>query len=131
MKDYVAQRSRWIDENLLADSAIPPTPSVTAIGGLNLSDSLLKFRAMLSTQANDLSKIHWRLAEVTSTNGPSFNPPTPRKYEIEAVWENEGNPDLNGEIPAKLLASGRTYRVRARDERGWPPEPHSAPVKSP
>jgi hypothetical protein len=110
MKDYVRIRARWCDTNLLTDPAVPSAPSIAAVGPLATPGASLKFNALPPSAPGLLGVVEWRLAEVTL--GPVAKPPVARQYEIEALWQSEGN--AAAEIPAKLVQAGRTYRVRAR-----------------
>jgi len=110
MKDYIDIRGRWCDANLLTDPAIPPTPAVVADGPLDFKSPAMKFRATLPANLPPHSTIQWRLAEITP--GPVTKPLVPRRYEIQALWEEAGQSTAT--IPTKEVESGRTYRVRAR-----------------
>ncbi len=60
--------------------------------------------------------MEWRIAKVTDTSSPNYDPNAPRDYEITTLWESgeltvSTNP-VN--IPGNYLQSGLTYRVRVR-----------------
>jgi len=108
MKDYVRQRGRWVDETLLADPALVPTPATAAEGTLDFSAKALKFRASLMKGGEVV--FQWRLAEVTP--GPRSKQQGPPRYEITALWQDGGA--SAAQIPTTQLEAGHTYRVRAR-----------------
>jgi hypothetical protein len=109
MKDFVAARGQWCDATLLADPAIPSTPVIKAARPLDFQSAALPFTA---TVAAPLAvSLQWRLAEVTPP-GASTPKSGPNRYEIQPLWEATGTTSM--EVPTKLLARGRTYRVRAR-----------------
>ena len=103
MKDYVRTRGAWVDETLLRDPAIPPTPRIARDGAL--------FRAVVPGGSAAEPKIHWRLAEITP--GAS-QPRQGTKYEITALWQTNGT--VTAQLPNGIIEAGRTYRVRARLE---------------
>lgn len=114
MKQYVEQRGRWIDETLLATA--PRTKPIIApankfvFGAPQLHLELNSPRSAL--------KVRWRLAEIDDSTRRSGNASGAGRYEIQPLWEAEGEASVN--IPGKLFENGRTYRVRARvqDARG-------------
>jgi hypothetical protein len=129
MKSYVAKRSKWIDNRLLSDYHPPAAPRISELAKVELGapnfDLHLDSKAEAST-----SKLRWRLAEVTVTNSPAFDPHQPWKYEIESLWDQESaDPQADAKAPTRLLAAGHTYRVRARwlDAGTW--SRWSAPVQ--
>ena len=58
--------------------------------------------------------LRWRVAEITDTNAPNYDPTEPQKYEIESVWESGPIPAFNPSIqlPANLVRVGSRYRAR-------------------
>ena len=110
MKEYVLIRGRWCDANLLTDMAIPPMPTVATDGPLDFKSSTLPFSATLPTGPSLNTTIQWRLAEITP--GPTVKLMVPRRYEIQALWEETGQ--FTAKISTKEVEPGHTYRVRAR-----------------
>jgi hypothetical protein len=108
MKEFVVSRGQWCDSNLLSTSAVPATPKVEVEGPLDVSKGSLRVRA--TAAQGHPTDYEWRLAEVSK--GPVRKPLVPRKYEIEALWEQRGKEAA--EIPTTTLQPGRTYRIRAR-----------------
>lgn len=101
MKDYVRTRGAWVDETLLNDPAIPPTPNIVRDGPY--------FRASLAGGWPAPPVMQWRLAEMT----PGASQPRQGvKYEITPLWQTNGTSRVP--MPSHLLDAGRTYRVRAR-----------------
>jgi hypothetical protein len=112
MKDYVKQRGEWIDLALLRDPRIPVTPTVTYTGPAGFPANRLRFRASPYQGASAFAAMKWRLAEIT----PAGAPRRPGLYEIAPLWES---PDLSvfaaeSTVPAGLVKTGHTYRVRVR-----------------
>jgi hypothetical protein len=100
MKGYVKTRGQWIDGALLNDPKIPATPKITR-------GERLRFVASPYKGENAFAAVKWRIAEVSDK--------APRIYEITPVWESEElakNEPVT--IPEKVVAVGKTYRVRAR-----------------
>jgi len=110
MKDYVVERGRWCDATLLGNADIPATPTLTAEGAMDFTKPELHFRATLTAGDAVIGTLEWRVAEITA--GIVAKPLTPRKYEIEPIWQQAGGARM--EIPTKVFESGHTYRVRAR-----------------
>jgi hypothetical protein len=77
--------------------------------------------------------VAFRLAEITLSDSPQFNPEHRRRYEIDALWEEEldgKKAPLSVTIPAQHLFPKKTYRVRARvksESGAWSrwSEPHT------
>ena len=115
MKDYVNNRSALIDQVLLRDPQLSPTPTITATGPTNFPVDHLAFRTAVLSGSN-LAAMKWRLAEITDKNAPAYKPNKPGKYEITATWESEElttfKPDLA--IPPDVAKPGHAYRVRVR-----------------
>jgi hypothetical protein len=112
MKGYAATRAAWIDSQLLRDYRAPQSPRIVPSGSLDLSAASLKFR-IESAPAVQTANIRWRLAEITQTNSPAFNPRQPWKFEINALWEGESKGETL-ELPTAALMADHSYRVRAR-----------------
>jgi hypothetical protein len=110
MKDYIDIRGRWCDANLLTDTGIPLTPTVGTDGPLDFAAPALRFSAKRVESLPANATMQWRLAEVTL--GPVAKPLAPRRYEIQALWEEADSSKVT--IPMKQIEPGRTYRVRAR-----------------
>ncbi len=90
------------------DSAIPNTPVITYKGSTDFPINNLTFQ---TSSFNDPQGSHtfaamkWRIAEIGIG-----------KYEIDALWESDEITEFNNtiQIPASVVQSGRTYRVRCR-----------------
>ena len=117
MKDYVRERSAWIDSMLLKDPAIPATPSITTCGPTGFAANQLRFRNSTYNGHNSFMALKWRMAEITpSVHVAAEGRSTPGLREITAVWESAELPEATGEtaIPSGVAKAGHTYRVRAR-----------------
>ena len=103
-----------------ADESIPAQPTITSVGGDSFPIDELRFTVDSEYQdpeGNDtFGGVQWRLAEVTPAGTPSFDPETPRVFEIEPVWISAISSDLTAmvQIPPERPKVGGTYRVRAR-----------------
>lgn len=67
MKEYVVQRGAWVDGNLLQDSAIPRTPSISYVGpeGHPLDSLSFSISPFSDPQgAGTFQAVKWRIAEV-------------------------------------------------------------------
>jgi hypothetical protein len=118
-KNFVDIRTDYINRRILkSDEAIPTTPSMTYIGDVDYALNRLEFRSSEyhSPTAAPFAAMQWRIAEVTNTLDPSFDPNERRKYEINATWDSGAITTFNETItiPSGNLAPGRTYRVRVR-----------------
>src|SRR5437899_2888304 len=88
MKNYVNARGNYLN-TISSDASIPARPTITANGPTNFPLNRLVFRASGYTGVNPFAAIKWRVAEVTDTNAPAYDPAGPHKYEINADWESD------------------------------------------
>jgi hypothetical protein len=109
MKKYVEDRGKWVDANLLMDAALPPAPKIAADDKLDLSAQKLKVQL---ADSKGITKVQWRLAEISNPNVLASVGRQPGKYEINALWETKGGASV--EVPTRSLEGGHTYRIRAR-----------------
>lgn len=119
MKDYVVSRGAWIDSNLLADTKIPATPSVTpdCSSAFPIDDLRFHTSAFSDPQgAGTFGALEWRIAEVSPAIVVGEDLKEWRHYEIEPQWTSGEIAPFASQIkiPATGLQVGRTYRVRAR-----------------
>ena len=113
MKRYVERRGRWVDQTLLGDARLAPTPTIVAPGKVDTSAPTLKLQLSSATSAQ---RVRWRLAEVTNAGSPAAKTTRPGKYEITPLWYAEGG--TSAEIPLKGLEKDHSYRIRARVQDG-------------
>ena len=113
MKQYVEHRGQWIDQALLASATFPATPEIAPAGVIDTSKPTWKLHLASPTS---VSKVKWRLAEITGPKNAAVETKVPVRYEINPLWESEGG--TAAEIPTKDLEKGRTYRIRARIQDG-------------
>jgi len=102
-----------------ADASIPQRPAIAYAGspGFPIHDLRFEVSAFVDPQgASTFRGVQWRIAEIGSPGVAGFLKGTPRKYEIEPVWESPElrTPEQRVQIAADALRPGRTYRVRAR-----------------
>lgn len=119
MKDYVASRGQWLDSTVAADSAIPARPTVTSTSPPGFPIDRLTFRSSAFSDpqgAGTFGGMKWRIGEVTPKTVPGFVRGSPRRYEIEPVWESGTIAPFAPEIqiPPGAVRPGSTYRVRVR-----------------
>ena len=114
-------------------TSIPATPTITCVGPTGYPSDSLTFQcsAFSDPQGNGtFSAMKWRLAEISRTNMSGYSFAT-RKYEINAVWEQEQASYASAvSVPGWIASSGRVYRARVkmRDTTGrW--SHWSAPVE--
>ncbi|HYE17396.1 MAG TPA: CotH kinase family protein [Tepidisphaeraceae bacterium] len=120
MKEYVAARLAWIDRDLLKDKEIPETPTATYAGPAGYPVNQLKFRAGPYKGKAAMAGVRWRVAEVTAPPAREGGKTAGTgAYEINAVWQSADAAHVRADvsIPAGVLVTGKTYRVRvmARD----------------
>jgi len=114
MKSYVVTRGARLDS--LASDTIPATPTLTNLSAPNFPLNRLSFRCSPYSGSQPFAAMQWRVAEVTDTNAPAYDPAGPRPYEINAVWETGEQPVFQSDLtlPAAALKVGHAYRIRAR-----------------
>jgi len=115
MKNYVNFRGSRLD-SIAADGSIPSRPTVTYVGPLNYPLNRLIFRSSTYGGVNPFAAMKWRIAEVSDTNAPTYDPAAPRQYEINADWESDELPAFASDmtIPSSAVKVGHAYRVRVR-----------------
>ncbi|HEX2972152.1 MAG TPA: lamin tail domain-containing protein, partial [Tepidisphaeraceae bacterium] len=125
LKTYVTTRGSYLD-NIAADSQIPNKPSISYAGTAGYPVDGLTFRSSaFSDSTGSFAAMKWRIAEVTDSSAPAYDPNAPRKSEINATWESAELTTFNNTmtIPAAvvedgktrvILEAGKTYRVRVR-----------------
>jgi hypothetical protein len=110
MKIYARDRFAWIDANLIADGAIPATPTIANAGSFAADQIRFSASPFSDPQgAATFAAMEWRIADVT----PGSTPPL---YEINATWESGVLPIYQNTVepPAGVVQPGRDYRARVR-----------------
>lgn len=117
MKDYVVVRGAVLD-NLAADSQVPAQPSLAYLGPPGYPLNRLSFRSSEFSGFSTFAALQWRVAEVTDTNAPAYDPTEPRAYEIAPVFQTGELVAWSSDwtAPSASLKPGHTYRVRVRHE---------------
>jgi lamin tail-like protein/CotH protein len=118
MKDYVIERMGHM-ATLCYDWAIPATPQISYIGGLDYPENDLRFQTSAFSDpqgSGTFAALKWRIAEVTDDANPIYTPDEERNYEITPTWESAEIAPFVGsiQIPADGIKVGHTYRVRCR-----------------
>ena len=115
MKRYVDIRGSYLD-SLAADAGIPASPTVTYTGPAQYPLNRLTFRSSAYAGSNPFAAMKWRMAEVTDTNAPAYDPLEPKLYEATADWESAELTvfDSDLQVPPGLAKVGHSYRVRVR-----------------
>ncbi len=115
-------RAAWLDD--FADGewdglTIPATPTIHYTGAVTHPVDQLFFRLspFLSPEGdNTFGALKWRVAEVTDSSAPAYDPGAPRLFEWNSVWESDERTEWSDstQIPGERLRPGHAYRVRAR-----------------
>jgi len=119
MKDYVKPTSYREFDTYFEDVSMPYTPTVTSTGPVDYPANALTFETSPFSDpqgSGTFAAMKWRIAEVSDTSCPAFDPLKRRKYEIETVWDSGEIADFNStiKIPASLVEVSHAYRVRVR-----------------
>ena len=119
MKDYVKPGAYRAFDTYFEDAGMPYTPTVTATGPTDYPINALTFETTAFSDpqgSGTFAAMKWRIAEVTDTSSPAYDPTKRRKYEIETVWDSGEITDFNStiKIPASVVEVGHAYRVRVR-----------------
>jgi hypothetical protein len=101
------------------DTSIPDKPTITYTGPAGHPANALTFQCSSFSDpqgAGTFTAMKWRIAAVTDTNSPSYDPSEPRKFEAQAVWESDEFTVFNNTItvPGIGLNLDDFYRVRVR-----------------
>lgn len=116
MKDYITRRANFIDRSLIADKAIPETPSISYSGAEKYPIDAISFTSTPFAGAGQFAAIKWRVAQVGPHPDLASSPAQPGHYEITPTWES---PELVSfqdkfDLPPKILKPAQTYRARVR-----------------
>jgi len=117
MKNYVGYRATnatFSLDTMAADALKPNRPTITYTGTPGFPINRLTFSSSAYGGSGAFQSLRWRVAEITDTNAPNYNPNEPQKYEIEAAWESGPIPAFNANVtlPANFLRVGSRYRAR-------------------
>src|SRR5205085_2453308 len=87
-------------DTIAADTLKPNRPVVSYTGASNFPINRLTFRSSTFSGigANTFASMKWRIAEVTDTNNPTFDPGEPWNYEITALWESPEISAFNSDV---------------------------------
>lgn len=115
MKDYVVARSALLDQ-MANDPLIPDLPVIQPVSEASIPTDRLTFRAASYSGPTPFAAMKWRIGEITPFESPSAERSTPRRYEIEPVWESAELAAFAPEItvPAEAVKIGHSYRLRLR-----------------
>ena len=119
MKDYVKPGTYRAFDTYFEDAAMPYTPTITSTGPVGYPINALTFETSPFSDpqgSGTFAAMKWRIAEVTDTSCPAFDPTKRRKYEIDTIWDTGEITDFNStvKIPASSVEVGHAYRVRVR-----------------
>ena len=116
MKDWVRNRSRWIDSTLLTDRLIPDTPKLDTLTTTELKPNQLNFRCSEYSGKGNFAALQWRLAEVGYPKLSALVSQLPGRYEITANWQSPALAKFSNTVtlPDRVVTPGHTYRVRVR-----------------
>ena len=133
MKDWAAERARWLDTTLLTDRNAPATPTVRYAGPAGYPGDQLTFASSAFADpqgAQGFAAMQWRAAEVSWPGLPGYASGAPNRYEITASWTS---PELRTFTPAQQLPNGacqvgsRLPSARAHDGQHRALEPLVGP----
>ena len=118
MRDWVTNRSAWIDQTLLTDQAYPATPTVNYTGraGFPADDLTFAPSAFNSPQGAAFAGIQWLAAPVAWPGLSGYVAGTPYRYEAETAWTSSVYTTFTSSfiVPPGVCADGDTCRVRVR-----------------
>lgn len=119
MKRYVTYRGSdrgFSLDTLSAEPSIPNRPVLSYTGPEGYPVHAIRLRREAYSGSAPLRSVKWRVAEISRTNHPAWQPDRPMPYEIESVWESgELGPESETvTVPIGVLRVGRLYRARVR-----------------
>lgn len=119
VKDYIASRGDWIDDNILIDDGqLPSKPTITYTGLPEFSIDGLQFSTSDYSHPirNGFGSMEWRIGEISNPNTANFDPNQPWIYEIDSVWESGELTTFGNtiDVESTAIVPGRTYRARVR-----------------
>ena len=117
LKNYVGYRgtnATFSLDTIAVDNLKPNRPTITYNGTAGFPINRLTFQSSAYSGVGAFQSLRWRVAEITDTNAPNYDPTEPQKYEIEADWESGPIPAFNAnvQLPPNLLRVGSRYRAR-------------------
>jgi CotH kinase protein/Lamin Tail Domain len=119
MRNYILYRAThptFSFDGISAEPERPSRPLASFTGAPGFPVDRLGFAISPYSGAAAQASVQWRIAEITRTNHPSFDPSRPAPYEITPVVES--GPLAPGTTtwtpPAGSLRVGRLYRARAQ-----------------
>jgi hypothetical protein len=100
------------------DVRIPATPEIRYTGPAGFPPGQLSFAItpFASPATNRFASVQWRVGEISAPGRAGYLAGQPWRYELEARWTSEAltTPAATFQLPPKVTATNRTYRVRAR-----------------
>ena len=100
------------------DVRIPATPEIRYTGPAGFPPGQLSFAItpFASPATNRFASVQWRVGEISAPGRAGYLAGQPWRYELEARWMSEvlTTPAATFQLPPKVTATNRTYRVRAR-----------------
>lgn len=117
MKNYVVSHGSYIDTNLLTDTQVPKTPTISYTGTAGHPlDNLAFHTSAFSGTGGTFAAMQWRIAEVTDPNAPGYDPKAPKHFEINASWVSPELATFNSDVvvPPGAVEVGHTYRMRVK-----------------
>ena len=98
---------------------IPDTPTISYIGTTNYPTDGLAFESAAFADpqgAGTFASMEWRIAEITDSASPGYDPLAKHKLEWNACWESGELSNFVSQVnvPSAAVKSGNTYRARVR-----------------
>jgi hypothetical protein len=111
MKDYVVRRAAYIDRSLIADAAIPSTPSIKYSGSPGYPVNHLNFKTSGLADPT-FGAMEWRIGQIDRAAKPKQR----GHYEITPIWQSAEVTKFAEEmaVPPDALKAGNVYRARCR-----------------
>lgn len=102
------------------DALIPERPTLEFVGTEGFPVTDLRFRSGAFSDPNgdgSFGGMRWRLAEIAAPGLEGYVEGTPRRYELEAEYEEESTAFVDEfAFPVSSVIPGHTYRVRVQHE---------------
>ncbi|MFT5499203.1 MAG: hypothetical protein ACI9TH_004618, partial [Kiritimatiellia bacterium] len=118
----IVSRATHLDTLLASNGQggqVPNTPTISYVGTPGFPTSTLAFQSSVFSDpqgSGTFGSMEWRLAEVTNTNAPNYDPAEPIKLEVEAKALSGALTPFEDSytFPAQVVDAGSSYRVRVR-----------------
>lgn len=116
---YGGYANSQVEPTQAADTDFPNTPTISYSGTANYPANDVRFTSSNFSDPNGngtFAAMQWRIAEIYAPGIAGYVANTPRKYELETVWQSGDITSFAPEkqMPVAELRPGSTYRARVR-----------------